>query len=74
MHLIATKYFPESNRDPQFGRIWMRMECFSTSQTPDIGSIVFSSINAGSGAPVYALFDRLRFCPHLPLTITHEIG
>jgi len=73
VHLIATAYFPLSTVDQHF-ESWQRIQFSSSSPTPDIGSVVFSSVNAGVGAPVYGLFDRLRFCPHLPAPITLQIG
>ena len=72
--LLATIYFPLATTDPQF-ETWQRMEFVSASPTPNIGSVVFSSkTDGGVGAPVYALFDNLRFAHHLPLTGTDQIG
>jgi hypothetical protein len=71
--LLATVNLPPASANPNFAS-WQTLDFVSTSPTANIGSIVFSSSNSGIGASVYALFDRLRFAHHLPLTKTLEEG
>jgi hypothetical protein len=69
---LATVYFPAAPGSADFTK-WHRMEFLSPTQ--NIGSVMFScSSNNGVGAPVYALFDRLRFSAHLPVLATHFLG
>jgi hypothetical protein len=73
---IGTKWIPNANnQDPQFTKVWQRIEFVSTSPTPDIYSVQFSSVWAsGNGAPVFGIFDRLRFSHVLPLPATRFVG
>jgi hypothetical protein len=65
--LIATLTLPPFSANPNF-ESWQRLDFVSTSTAPNIGSIIFSSSHNGIGASVYALFDRLRFAKHLPIS------
>jgi hypothetical protein len=70
---IARITFPVWNKAPNF-QSWQTMDYVSTSPTPNIGSIIFSSSYSGIGEPVYAVFDRLRFAHELSFTKTVEVG
>jgi hypothetical protein len=72
--LIATVSLAPLAANPNF-ESWQTLDFVSTSPTPNIGSIIFSCSSSGAvGASVYALFDRLRFAHHLPLTATFKEG
>jgi hypothetical protein len=71
---IATVSLPTLSMNPNHFETWQTLDFVSTSATPNIGSIIFSSSNSGYCASVYALFDRLRFAHHLPLTATLKEG
>jgi hypothetical protein len=71
---IATVSLPARSMNPNHFETWQTLDFVSTSATPNIGSVIFSSSNSGYGASVYALFDRLRFAHHLPLTATLKEG
>ena len=70
---IATVSLLPAAANPNF-QSWQTLDFVSTSPTPNIGSIIFSSSDSGVGGRVYALFDRLRFAHHLPLTGTFKEG
>jgi len=71
--LLAWFNFPLSSMDPNY-QSWHTISYVSLSPTPNIGSVVFSSSHSGTGEPVYALFDRLRFAHQLPITGIWEKG
>jgi hypothetical protein len=71
---IATVNLPALSMNPNHFETWQTLDFVSTSATPNIGSIIFSSSNSGYGASVHALFDRLRFAHHFPLTATLKEG
>jgi hypothetical protein len=71
--VLATINFPLQTTDTNF-ESWQTMDFLSTSPTPNIGGIEFSGHFAGSGAPVNAFFDLLRFAHHLPLSAIDEVG
>ena len=76
--VLATINSPLQTTDTNF-ESWQTMDFLSTSPTPNIGGIEFSCHFAGSGttkigAPVYALFDLLRFAHHLPVSAIDDVG
>jgi len=65
--LLAWFNFPLSSMDPNY-ESWRTISYVSTSPTPDIASVILSCSYSGIGAPVYVLFDTLRFAHKLPIT------